>query len=283
MISLDTMQIIQFIIKAAKIIIPLIAFLTVFFINWSNAFEREEVNAYERTEKEKESFLFKYFDYNAIDDRLTKIGIYYSFPDLTPASWMTIKVACGVLLMLIGISLVNIILGLVLMIIGFFVPDIIANIQNASDNDAMLGDIKNIFDTLKIQTKAGVFLSYSLCECYLIVETPRLKAELLNMTNKIISTNNIEKSIEEFNSKFDNQYIDTLCITILQSMESGKSAQVLEDLSKQISDMQGAINIKIQEALDRKIQMMQMGLFLAMIIVCIYVLGTSVIASLGSF
>lgn len=57
------------------------------------------------------------------------------------------------------------------------------------------------------------------------------------MTNRIITTNNIEDAVKLLEKQFDNQYINTLCITILQSMESGKSSQTLEDLSKQIADM----------------------------------------------
>ena len=51
----------------------------------------------------------------------------------------------------------------------------------------------NDISTLKIQTKAGVFLSYSLSECYLIVKNARLKAAMLEMTNKIVIKNDVNE------------------------------------------------------------------------------------------
>ena len=47
---------------------------------------------------------------------------------------------------------------------------------------------------------------------------------------KIVIKNDIESAVIEFNKCFENSYIDTLCVTIKQSLESGKSVQILEDL-----------------------------------------------------
>lgn len=292
---MDTGQLLNIlmnVIKVLKYVIPVLCFILIVAHKWGEDLTEEQKKQKEKEKEEREaeslvnqknSKIYEYFDYDRIDDKLRRYGVYRMYEKLNPSTWLTIKFGIAFIFLLCGISLGNAFVGLILAVVGFIVPELLIKMNNETDNENMLDDIKNIFDTLKIQTKAGVHISHSLCECYLIVEHPRLKAELLNMTNRIITTNNIEDAVKLLEKQFDNQYINTLCITILQSMESGKSSQTLEDLSKQIADMQRAINIKLEEALDRKVQMMQMGLFLVLIIACIYVLTVSVATSFINF
>lgn len=230
-----------------------------------------------------------YFNLDRIDTYLRSHGGYYMFDWLEPFTFIMIKFGLGLLFFIVGISLIKenillaIIVGAGLAVLGFFSFDFIINIANDSDNDDMLSDIKSIFDTLKIQTKAGVFLSYSLCECYLIVKNARLKAAMLEMTNKIVIKNDIESAVADFNKCFENSYIDTLCITIRQSMESGKSVQILEDLSKQIADMQHVINIREREKMDSKIQFLEIMIFVGLIGAVLYALVIQMMGSMSGF
>lgn len=230
-----------------------------------------------------------YFNLERIDSYLRSHGGYFMFDWLDPFTFLMIKCGLALLFFAVGVSLIKgnlflaVLVSAVLAVLGFFSFDFIINVANDSDNDDMLTDIKSIFDTLKIQTKAGVFLSYSLCECYLIVKNARLKAAMLEMTNKIVIKNDIETAVTEFNKCFENSYIDTLCITIVQSMESGKSVQILEDLSKQIADMQHAINIREREKLDSKVQLLEIMVFVGLIGAVLYALIIQMMGSMSGF
>lgn len=260
-------------------IIALVIFLGIVIPDWNAEMENVADNTEDALKQRLQLSKKGYFNYERLDNYLRRKGIYRMFPEANPMLFIGVKVLVALLFFVIGIAALNVYLGLALAIPGFFFADLIVNIMNNSDNDDMMDDIKSIFDTLKIQTKAGVFLTYSLCECYLIVENSRLKAALLDMTNMIISKNQILTALHRFNEEFDNPYIDTLCITIEQSLESGKSAQILDDLSKQIADMQRAINIRESEKLDSKIQILQVLIFVCIICIAVYALAMIMVES----
>lgn len=278
------------------ILIPIIVAIFVYKSQWGvmaknvNAKVKKSVlDVLENTETEDLTKNKKsYFNLERIDTFLRSHGGYYMFDWLEPFTFMMIKAGLALLFFIVGLSLggsllIGLILGTVLAVIGFFAFDFIIKVANDSDNDDMMDDIKSIFDTLKIQTKAGVFLSYSLSECYLIVKNARLKAAMLEMTNKIVIKNDIESAVTEFGKNFDNAYIDTLCITIKQSMESGKSVQILEDLSKQIADMQHAINVREREKMDSRIQALELGIFVGLIGAVLYALVIQMMGSMSGF
>lgn len=294
---MDINQILQ-IIHILKIIflifIPVFTLYFVYKIDWTVVTKsaNEKLRSQVLGMLENEDALDEkkgYFDLERIDKYLRTRGGYYMFTWLDPFTFLMIKAGVALLGFLVVFSFIpsNLFLaligGLVGAVIGFFAFDWLLDIANESDNDEMLTDVKSIFDTLRTQTKAGVFLSNSLTECYMIVSNARLKSALLDMTNKIVIKNDIEDAVKDFNREFDSPYIDTLCVTILQSMESGKSVQILEDLSKQISDMQSAINIKEQEKLDAKIQVLEMLVFIGLIGAVLYVLVLSMFGQFTSW
>ncbi len=222
-----------------------------------------------------------YFKYETIQNFLNSKGAVFIFGDLaTPVTYMILKTLLMLLAFLAGMSEESALIGIIAGIFGFFVPDILLNISNNVDNDTMLSDIRCIYDTLRIQTKAGVFLSVSLSECYLAVRNGRLKSALLELTNDINTRRDIDDALERFNQKFDFGQIDIFCIVIRQSMESGKSVKVLEDLSMQMNDLQRAINLREKEALDKKVQILELLIFVGLIAVTVYSLGVEVMSSM---
>ena len=66
-------------------------------------------------------------------------------------------------------------------------------------------------------------------------------------------------------------------------MESGRSVKVLEDLSLQMNDLQHAINMKEKEALDRKVQVIELLIFIGLLAVTVYSLGVEVMSSILVF
>ena len=141
--------------------------------------------------------------------------------------------------------------------------------------------MKKIYDTLRIQTKAGVFLDDALSECYLAAKNRRLKNALLELTTEISIKKNIEEALENFNGKFRNEHIRTFCMVINQAQDSGKSSQLLKDLSDQMKDLQHYINMKNKEALDRKVQIIELLIFIGLLAVTIYGLGLEITTTLG--
>ena len=290
-------QILQYCALALKILIPLFVIIGAYKINWKILTKNATENLKERVLgllDNEEDNVFKeniergYFDLTRIEEFLNETGSKFYFSSIGAFEFMMIKCGCALLFFIVGLSIpekmtYGLMAGFIGALIGFFGFDWLLSFINSIDNDEMLDDIKAIFDTLRVQTKAGVFLSNSLSECYMIVSNKRLKAALLDATNEIIIKNDIRTAVKQLNQKFSNQYIDTLCITIMQSMESGKSVQILEDLSKQIADMQETINIKEQERLNARVQILEMCIFVGLIGSIIFVLFMSMAESFSNF
>ena len=262
------------------IILPVLLVIIVMNIDWKENLSKAGESGADFVGRILKKSKLNYFNFHSIQKFLKTRGAVYMFGEMaTPVTFLLVKLLAFLLLFMVGISFDSIPAGLILGVIGFFMPDILLNVSNSMDNDTMLSDIKCIYDTLRIQTKAGVFLSASLCECYLAVKNRRLKSALLELTNDISTRREIDDALERFNEKFDFGQIDIFCIVIRQSMESGRSVKVLEDLSLQMNDLQRAINMKEKEALDRKVQVIQLMLFIGLLAVTVYSLGVEVISS----
>lgn len=262
------------------IILPVLLVIIVMNIGWKENLSKAGESGADFVGRILKKSKLNYFNFHSIQKFLKTRGAVYMFGEMaTPVTFLLVKLLAFLLLFMVGISFDSIPAGLILGVIGFFMPDILLNVSNSMDNDTMLSDIKCIYDTLRIQTKAGVFLSASLCECYLAVKNRRLKSALLELTNDISTRREIDDALERFNEKFDFGQIDIFCIVIRQSMESGRSVKVLEDLSLQMNDLQRAINMKEKEALDRKVQVIELMLFIGLLAVTVYSLGVEVISS----
>ena len=262
------------------IILPVLLVIIVMNIDWKENLSKAGESGADFVGRILKKSKLNYFNFHSIQKFLKTRGAVYMFGEMaTPVTFLLVKLLAFLLLFMVGISFDSISAGLILGVIGFFMPDILLNVSNSMDNDTMLSDIKCIYDTLRIQTKAGVFLSASLCECYLAVKNRRLKSALLELTNDISTRREIDDALERFNEKFDFGQIDIFCIVIRQSMESGRSVKVLEDLSLQMNDLQRAINMKEKEALDRKVQVIELMLFIGLLAVTVYSLGVEVISS----
>ena len=262
------------------IILPVLLVIIVMNIDWKENLSKAGESGADFVGRILKKSKLNYFNFHSIQKFLKTRGAVYMFGEMaTPVTFLLVKLLAFLLLFMVGISFDSIPAGLILGVIGFFMPDILLNVSNSIDNDTMLSDVKCIYDTLRIQTKAGVFLSASLCECYLAVKNRRLKSALLELTNEISTRRKIDDALERFNEKFDFGQIDIFCIVIRQSMESGRSVKVLEDLSLQMNDLQRAINMKEKEALDRKVQVIELMLFIGLLAVTVYSLGVEVISS----
>lgn len=265
-------------------VLPILLFTILMKVNWKTGVVKAGQTGADFAGRILKKSKLNCFKYDSIQKFLTNKGAVFMFGEAAnPVTFLVLKIFAFLLLVMVGISFDSIVVGILLGIFGFFMPDILLTLSNSMDNDAMLSDIKCIYDTLRIQTKAGVYLSSSLCECYLAVKNRRLKSALLELTNDISTRRDMEDALERFNEKFDCGQIDIFCIVIRQSLESGRSVKVLEDLSLQMNDLQKAINAKEKEALDRKVQVIELLLFVGLLAVTVYSMGVEVLSSIMIF
>ena len=178
---------------------------------------------------------------------------------------------------------VNAFLGLVGMVIGFFLLPLLLLYMNNKDNDAMTPQIQTLYSLLQVQIHAGVPMIDALSESYQSFPAGRLRNALSEFSTTIYFNGSFDKSLEELNKKFDNGFIDSLCIILLQARESGQAMELLRDISQQITDMQASLQLKKKEKLNRITTFCLMGIMGAMIGVALYAAITQMYASVGSF
>ncbi len=218
-----------------------------------------------------------------IEEFLSNQGVDYMFQKkIKYKEWLIIKGLFSVLGLGLGLG-EGLGWAIIFAYLGWCFPTILVRISNRSDNYAMLEDIKEIYDTLRIQTKAGVYLTHSLGECYLGVRHPRLKAALLDLSNGMLAKTDLNIELDLFSKKFQNSYVHTLCIIIKQSMESGQMLQSLGDISEQLADMQHTLAIREREALERKIQILELLFFVGVLGISFYTLSFELIQSIYQF
>ena len=165
----------------------------------------------------------------------------------------------------------------------FFLPSGLVLYLNSRDNLRMLPDLKHMYHSLEIQTRAGVFVTDALAELYGSVHEKRLKQALLELAGDLVMRSDLGQALEKFQGKFDNRYVDSLCMIILQAMESGQSVDLLSDLSEQIKDMEASVLSQKKEALDRSVTFYQLGILVAVMGVVLYACVTQMFAAATQF
>lgn len=152
----------------------------------------------------------------------------------------------------------------------YFLPEWLLVYLNRQDNVRMLPEIKLVYQALEIQIKAGVYVTDALAECYGSVREKRLQQALLDLAGNLVMRSDLYEALEGFQRKFDNRYIDALCITILQAWESGQAVELLQDIGEQLKDMETAVLNSKKNSLDRSVTFYQLGILTAVLAVIIY-------------
>lgn len=213
----------------------------------------------------------KSFNYDAVEQYINSSGLaFMTNYKMTPLLYVLFRIFLGIFLMIVGLQ-ENLIMGLALLPIGYFGLDFIINMSDKADNDKMLADIEDVYDTLRIQTKAGVYITSVLTDCYLVVKNKRLKSAFLKLTSDIAAKNDIDTALDDFRGKFRNEYIDTLVIIIKQSMQTGQAAKMFDDIREQIADIDAAMLINEKNSINSKIIFVQLIIYSAIIILAVYI------------
>lgn len=188
---------------------------------------------------------------------------------INPVTYLALCIVMGTggFLIFAGISMGYGALG---MAVFALLPRILLEYLNRRDNDLALSEIKLVYHALEMQIRAGVYVTDALAECYGSVQERRLQQALLDLAGDIVMKADIYEALERFQSKFDNRYIDALCITILQALESGQAVELLNDIGEQLKDMEAAVLGHKKGSLDRSITFYQLGILAAVLGITLY-------------
>lgn len=204
------------------------------------------------------------------EEWLIKKGAAFHFgARVQPLLWLVLCLASALAGFAAGMS-VSAGLGFPAGAAAWFLPDLLARFLNNRDNEKMLPELKLIYHALELQIRAGVYVTDALAECYAGVQDKRLKQALLELAGDITMKSDIHDALERFQGKFDNRYIDALCITILQALESGQAVELLSDIAEQVKDMEIAVMGRKKGALERSVTFYQLGILAALLGVVLY-------------
>lgn len=142
--------------------------------------------------------------------------------------------------------------------------------MNRRDNERLLPELKLVYHALEIQIRAGVYVTDALAECYGNVQAKRLRQALLELAGDIVMKADVSDSLEKFQGKFNNPYVDSLCITVLQALESGQAVELLRDIGEQVKDMEAAVLERKKASLDRRLTFCQLGVLTVVLGVALY-------------
>ena len=218
--------------------------------------------------------------YERLIDVLTKKGAFYYFPGLTPVNYVVIKFSGVIGGFIVGL-IFNPIFAIILAIIGFFAIDIVINIRNSADNNDMIEDIVNVSDVIILQTSAGVYITQTIIDAYLVAKNERLKSALLELTGNIKKTNDLCHSIELFKKQFDNEHLINIAVALEQAAGTGTSVQMLEDIRKPASNIQSHYFEKEVSSVQRITMGLQIFVFVCIMLILSYGLFVGLQGSLS--
>lgn len=222
-------------------------------------------------------------DYQRLQAFLLRNGADIHFGKwIGPVSYTGIRLVLGGIGLLLG-SLHGIGTGLFLTVVFFLIPDALLIRLNHRDNERMLPELKLVYHAISMQLKAGVYVTDALAECYGSVQEGRLRRALLALSGDIVMKSDAQEALEGFQEKFDNSYVDALCIIIMQALESGQAVDLLSDIAEQIKDMEVTLMNRKKSSLDRSITFYQLGILSAILVIVLYACVTHMLQAAVSF
>lgn len=222
-------------------------------------------------------------DYGKLKCFLARNGASYHYGTwISPVTYSGIRLVAGGTGLMLG-AYMGMMYGVVLAMLLFFVPGMLLVYLNSRDNERLLPELKLVYNALALQIRAGVYVTDALAETYGSVQEPRLRAALLELSGDIVMKSDLEEALERFQAKFDNRYVDSLCITILQAMESGQAVELLTDIAEQMKDMETTVMSRKKSALDRSITFYQLGILAAVLVIVLYACVTHMFSAALNF
>lgn len=159
---------------------------------------------------------------------------------VTPFDYVLCRILLAIAFLLFGL-IFHPVAGLLFAVLGFALPKLLLDLKNKDDNASMLDELAQVYATVSLQVKSGVWIGNALHECYLITRQPRLKQALWELSKEVESSIDLSKAAEHFREKFENSYIDTFSKSLEQSLQTGNAAKNFSDISKQLNSINDAI------------------------------------------
>ncbi len=211
-----------------------------------------------------------FFSYEKWERYLRIHGAAFHFGKwMNPVSYFVLCLLTCLALFVLGLSQ-SVLLSIGGALIGLMLPGLLVEYMDKRDNEEMLTDLNLLYSALSIQIRAGVYVTDALAECYSSVRQIRLKRALLQLSGDIVMKADLGKALLDFQNQFCNKYVDSLCITISQAMESGQAVELLGDIAQQIKDMEILTQNRKKQQLDRSITFYELGIFAAIICFVIF-------------
>ena len=201
---------------------------------------------------------------------LKQMGASYHYGKrISPENFLVIRCVLAT----VGVSALMPVWGNSALVVGvllFFLPVWLLCYLNQRDNERMLPELKLVYNALELQLRAGVYVTDALAECYGSVKETRLRNALLDLAGDIVLRADIYNALNRFQGSFDNRYVDSLCITVLQALESGHAVEVLADIGEQIRDMEQTVLARKKATLDRSLTFYQLGILVVVLGIALY-------------
>lgn len=221
--------------------------------------------------------------YHSMEAKLRKKGATFHFGKwIQPGSYLAMCLVLAAAGFTIGIPF-SWGYGVAFGIIGYMLPELLMRYLNYRDNERMLPEIKLIYNGLEMQLQAGVYVTDALAEMYAGVQEMRLRQALLDLAGAVTMKADVYEALNCFQQSFDNRYIDALCITLIQAMESGQAVELLRDIAEQVKDMEVSVMGRKKAALDRSVTFYQLGILAAVLGIVLYACVTQMFTSALSF
>ena len=195
---------------------------------------------------------------------LNEMFIYRSVGHFTIASMMA-----GLIVCVIGAKY-HWMAGMIGFGAGIFIPVLLLWMSNERDNVIILRDLKWLYETITVQLQAGLHIQQALQESEGLMKNKRLRLALHNLTEQLIAEGDMNAALNNFESSFDNRYINSFCLILRQMQDSGYAVKLLEDIRLQMEEMERVQLDKKKEVLEMELQVFQMLLFIGILVLVMY-------------
>lgn len=214
---------------------------------------------------------------------LLKNGAAFHFgKGIQPAGFLALSFLLAGIGFALGVQ-INLLSGILFAFAGLGAPEWMMKYLNYRDNERMLSEIKLIYNGLEMQLQAGVYVTDALAECYAGVQEVRLRQALLDLAGAVTVNADVYEALNEFQKRFNNRYIDAMCITLIQALESGQAVELLHDIAEQVKDMEVSVMGRRRAALDRSITFYQLGILGTVLGIVVYACVTQLFTAALTF
>lgn len=263
------MEVLDLIKGILLVVIPLLVFLILIFGKKDNSEEWQDYLITLMENKSKDSRLWNRY----IEGRelfISRYGADYNLGISRVKQLLILKVCSVVFFIFLGSQVVGMPIILLVAIVGWKFPDMVIKILNKEDNEKIFRDMKILYDSLRIQQSAGIFITNSLMYSYRIVKCKRLKEALRSLSGDIMLNKDIGRALNALSTKFKNDNIDEFVSIISQSVQTGRMMDMLEQINKQMQNMEEVLNQKRENAVNTKMLIIMMMLFVGIIAMTMY-------------